>query len=335
MLGFARYLRLRDDQAGDNLYYLGFLYTLTSLGISLWRFSALEGAEGIVANFGIAVSSTILGVALRVFFSQMRQDPLEVERSARLELAEAARRVRQELDATVFEFSSFRRATQQSLLEGMAEVRNQIELASTTVVQALGELPDRSATPLMEASRQIGEILQGLSKALSAGLEESAATLGEGTSLLRSAATETTEVLRNFEGRLRAMQMPDGIIEIKLQPAIRGVTKALTDLSERLGAQVNQLQSAVSTIVTTIEKATTSSKSVSEAQNQHLERIATLLSFNEKALRQLYDQLEVPKKQDEHGAGPQRTLTEADPAHEGSLAPQNYGFFSRIWRERG
>jgi hypothetical protein len=39
-LGSARYLRLRDDQAGDNLYYLGFLYTLTSLGVSLWQFSS-------------------------------------------------------------------------------------------------------------------------------------------------------------------------------------------------------------------------------------------------------------------------------------------------------
>src|ERR1700722_14574799 len=34
VLSFARYLRLRDDQAGDNLYYLGFLFTLTSLGVS-------------------------------------------------------------------------------------------------------------------------------------------------------------------------------------------------------------------------------------------------------------------------------------------------------------
>lgn len=123
ILLFARYLRLRDDQSGDNLYYLGFLYTLTSLGVSLWQFSSTGGAETIVTNFGVAVSSTILGVALRVIFNQMRQDPLEVERSARLELAEAARRVRQELDGTVFELSGFRRATQQSLSDGLIEVK--------------------------------------------------------------------------------------------------------------------------------------------------------------------------------------------------------------------
>ena len=30
LLGFARLFRLRDDQSGDNLYYMGFLFTLTS-----------------------------------------------------------------------------------------------------------------------------------------------------------------------------------------------------------------------------------------------------------------------------------------------------------------
>ena len=75
-LGLARYFRLRDDQAGDNLYYLGFLYTLTSLGASLWQFSVEAGAEGIVTNFGIAISSTILGVALRVCSIRCAKTPL-------------------------------------------------------------------------------------------------------------------------------------------------------------------------------------------------------------------------------------------------------------------
>src|SRR6266566_1754367 len=55
VLGLARYFRLRDDQAGDNLYYLGFLYTLVSLGVSLWQFSIDEGADAVVTNFGVAI----------------------------------------------------------------------------------------------------------------------------------------------------------------------------------------------------------------------------------------------------------------------------------------
>ena len=95
-LGLARLFRLRDDQSGDNLYYMGFLFTLTSLAVSLYQFSASGSAEQIVQNFGIAIASTIAGIALRIFFNQMRRDPVEVEHVARLELAEASRKVKRE-----------------------------------------------------------------------------------------------------------------------------------------------------------------------------------------------------------------------------------------------
>ena len=94
VITLSRSLRLRDDQLGDNLYYMGFLFTLTSLGVSLYQFSASHAAEEIVQNFGIAIGSTIAGIGLRVIFNQMRRDPVEIERTMRLELAEAARRVR-------------------------------------------------------------------------------------------------------------------------------------------------------------------------------------------------------------------------------------------------
>ena len=81
-LGLARLFRLRDDQSGDNLYYMGFLFTLTSLAVSLYQFSSAGSAEQIVQNFGIAIGSTIAGITLRIFFNQMRRDPVEVEHAA-------------------------------------------------------------------------------------------------------------------------------------------------------------------------------------------------------------------------------------------------------------
>lgn len=53
LLGFARLFRLRDDQSGDNLYYMGFLFTLTSLGASLYQFSPEGGPS---RSSGILVS---------------------------------------------------------------------------------------------------------------------------------------------------------------------------------------------------------------------------------------------------------------------------------------
>src|SRR6202007_2920571 len=115
-----------DDQAGDNLYYMGFLFTLTSLAVSLYQFDAAKSAEQIVQNFGIAIASTIAGIPLRILFNQMRRDPVEVEATARLELAEASRRVKRELESTVLEFGYFRRMTQQSMTDALDEVKESI-----------------------------------------------------------------------------------------------------------------------------------------------------------------------------------------------------------------
>jgi len=291
VLGLARHLRLRDDQAGDNLYYLGFLYTLTSLGVSLWQFSTSGGADAVVTNFGVAVSTTILGVALRVIFGQMRQDPLEVERSARLELADAARRVKQELDGTVLEFSSFRRATQQSLSEGVEEIKKQIDSVSKTVTQMLQDLPQRSAKPIEAASKQIGEAVGTLASTLAFSLDQSTVKLNKEASELASTLGTITGTLKNVERQLKSIQMPDAIIEVKLQPTIKSMTKALKDLTDGLGSQVDKLQTAVNALTTETQNSRRGSESAVAVLNHNSEQIIALLTSTRDEFRHLAESL--------------------------------------------
>ena len=101
-------LRVRLDQAGDNAYYLGLLFTLVSMAVALYEFSgtalgdpaatARTGVESIIANFGVALGSTIAGIFLRVLLHQMRVDPADVENMTRIELADASKRVKAQLD---------------------------------------------------------------------------------------------------------------------------------------------------------------------------------------------------------------------------------------------
>ena len=122
----SRY-RLREDHAGDNLYYLGFLYTLTSLSYSLYEFTQEDqGTQRIISNFGIALATTIVGLALRVLFTQMREDPIEIEREARIELSQFVANLKSELDDAVLAFNSFRRSTLQSIDEGFSEIRTKV-----------------------------------------------------------------------------------------------------------------------------------------------------------------------------------------------------------------
>lgn len=241
VLGFARLFRLRDDQSGDNLYYMGFLFTLTSLGVSLYQYSSLGSAEEIVQNFGIAIASTIAGIALRIFFNQMRRDPVEVEHFARLELAEASRKVKRELESTVLEFAYFRRATQQSITDSLEEVKALLSDAKTSFIVQLGEFAKDSSEPLVKASQKSGDTIEGLSARISSTLDNIAARLTEQSRLIVDNSTATVQALDAVVSKLKAMQTPEQVIEIKLNPAIQGLSRAVNNFTKSADAHAQTI----------------------------------------------------------------------------------------------
>ena len=241
LLGLARVFRLRDDQSGDNLYYMGFLFTLTSLGVSLYQFTPELGSDQIVRNFGVAIASTIAGVALRIFFNQMRRDPIEVEATARLELAEASRKVKVELESTILEFSSFRRITQQSLGDALDELK---ETLGATRQELAGEIKDFAVTarqPLEDASKRSGEALNMMNSQATRTFEAMSKQLVEqGDRLTRSTAA-MIKAIDAVVGKLTSLQTPEQIIEIKLAPMIQGLSRAVNSFNKSAETQAKTM----------------------------------------------------------------------------------------------
>ncbi|HML13223.1 MAG TPA: hypothetical protein VK456_07940 [Xanthobacteraceae bacterium] len=240
LIWLARSLRLRDDQAGDNLYYMGFLFTLTSLGVSLYQFNAARAAEEIVQNFGIAIGSTISGIALRVIFNQMRHDPVEVERTMRLELAEAARRVRRELDSTVVEFGYLRRSAQQAAADSFAQVAEKFDEIARRLLASMDELAAKSAQPLDAAAQRSGDMvrrLAGSAEQLAGETERLSQTTGE-------VATRIDEVAR----KLADAPGPGDAVAAALTPVVRALGEAVDRFTGQLEGQsaaaANMLEAA-------------------------------------------------------------------------------------------
>jgi hypothetical protein len=256
MIGYAvllgaRLFRLRDDQAGDNLYYMGFLFTLTSLAVSLYQFSAAGSAEQIVQNFGIAIASTIAGITLRILFNQMRRDPVEVEATARMELAEASRRVKRELESVLLEFGYFRRMTQQSVTDALDEAQESIGRAHK---EYSGELKKLS-------SQRSEQTLDGLNERTVQVLDVSRQLVREGEQLAKSTA-KIVGAIDSLFVKLASRQTPEQIIQSELAPLIQSLTQAL-----------NSLHSSVETQAKNTEVNLEHAQSVVVAVNQLLQEI--------------------------------------------------------------
>ncbi len=235
-------LRLRDDQTGDNLYYMGFLFTLTSLGVALYQFTSEGSADQIVQAFGVAIGSTIAGIFLRVLLTQMRRDPVDVERDARLELAEAARRMRRELDATVLELTNFRRATMQVMSDGYQDVQVKVDDISSRLMKSIEETVNQTRAPMIDVSKTSSELLGTMSESTAQKLDSLAAILAtklgasgerlnEENNQLAAAVSKMRDSLENMSAKLQAMQTPDRLIEIKLEPILKPLIKNAADVA--------------------------------------------------------------------------------------------------------
>jgi hypothetical protein len=245
MLGIARLFRLRDDQSGDNLYYMGFLFTLTSLAVSLYQFRAEGAAEQIVQNFGIAIASTIAGITLRILFNQMRRDPIEVEATARLELADASRKVKRELESTVLEFGYFRRMTQQSITDALDEINETLGSASDKLATEIRTFAQTAGKPLEEASQRSGKTLDTLNEKVVGTLETVSARLVRESDQLSRSTSTIVKAIDGLAAKLAAMQTPEQIIEIKLAPVVSGLTKAINSFSKSAEVQAKTIDASL------------------------------------------------------------------------------------------
>lgn len=305
LITLARGLRLRDDQSGDNLYYMGFLFTLTSLGVSLYQFSATNAAEEIVQNFGIAIASTIAGIGLRVIFNQMRRDPIEVERTMRLELAEAARRVRRELDSSVVEFGYFRRSAQQSAADSFKHVTETFETMLATFFSRLDEVAKNVAVPVEAASRRSGAAMGELSKTIGTTLTASAENLSTETAKLSGQVGAIATALDGVTARLNAMQTPERQIEDRLEPMAQLLAQAVEQMKaqsvqqgELVAALRGEFDATTATNRAALESAITMINATADVLNEikansrdYVEALSTMLERTDETMRTFTDVL--------------------------------------------
>lgn len=293
--------QLRGDRAGDSVYYLGFLYTLLSLGLSLYQFVlAGMGAREIVGNLGIALSTTILGLAGRVILTQLREDPVEIEESARMALAEAASQVRSELAQMVEDVNTFRRTTMQSIVEGAEELSRETN-------KALSE----NVTAFTSSARAVVDRI-----------EEVFAEFGDNAKKLNKVSAGTVNALEKLIARVEAIEAPQSLISAKFDPLAERIGEVITVFNvrteeqrlavDRLRAMVEETASKAGTsldgmasLATSIGRIVDGVESQAKAVSADAEAIRTLVEVVRASLS------EIPER---HGAASTKLAETAEEA---------------------
>ena len=151
-------VQIRPDRLGDNFYYLGFIYTLASLCAALLQLRSEPQIAELLGNFGIALITTVVGVAGRVVFVQMRGELDDIELRVRRDLAAASADLRAQLVIALREFETFHIGVLQAASETMAKVAQQAE----ENVKKLATAGTERVTDAVSESHRQAELLGGM-----------------------------------------------------------------------------------------------------------------------------------------------------------------------------
>ncbi len=236
MLLFAYVVRdteVSNESKGDSLYYLGLLFTFGALVAALVAFTTETGTEGtadIIRNFGIALLTTIVGLAGRVWYAMLQDAPGDLEEMQRKNLEEAVaemkgslNRARDELDLMVGKFQDSAREMTDAAT-GIAE-----EAARTG--KTLQSLLARATESLSSASDRASD----LDNALAGGTEaarsfrESVRTIVEPSTALAQDLAAASAQVHSFNDTLaRAQQIAEPTVE-----SIRAISDGLVAAAAR------------------------------------------------------------------------------------------------------
>lgn len=213
-----RLLTIREDIIGDNAYYLGFLFTLTSLSYALFNFTkAGADANSIIESFGIALWSTIAGIAARVFFAQLRQDPDDIEKDARARIAETANALNTQLGAATVSFNEYRRGLEQSLAEAFTDNKSKINDSLLSSLEKFTATTESMASHIDHVFKEFSSHTEKLNKA----------------------SEKTVVALENLNQRISGIESPDHLVNKKFEVIFANLDTAGEKLALVTNSQTN------------------------------------------------------------------------------------------------
>lgn len=176
---FRSDIRLRPDKLGDNIYYMGFVFTLASMASALRSLQSGTDISDLIGSFGVALFTTIAGIVGRVVLLQMRTEVEDVEEIVRNDLVQHAEALRGQLLASIESLEVFRLGVRDALDRRLEEavqmhekvINDHIARMSSVTKTALNRL-NEAASANQQSFSEIYTATQGTVRSLQTSTEQ-------------------------------------------------------------------------------------------------------------------------------------------------------------------
>jgi hypothetical protein len=266
----------RPDRLGDNFYYMGFVFTLASMSAALVDLQGGADVSTLIGSFGIALFSTIAGIAGRVLLQQFRTEVEDIETIIRNDLLNATQLLKGQLLSAVNDLESFRLGVKEKVEIQLQETLDDHRRASDEHLASL-------STIVADLLERLGALFTSHDEALQQ---------------LNTSTGATVTALHGVVERLDNIRPPADLLDRKLEPVFTRIGAVIAGFEETAVADreqqrawveaVNQIRGTVSDIgrhtsrlrkhSQDMEKATTSGDALVEILEQLQRRFEGLVS---------------------------------------------------------
>lgn len=223
---------LTDDKFADSCYYLGFLFTIAAIVISLIDIgSAKVSIEALAWRFGVAMVSTVIGMAVRVYLVNFRVEADDAVRIVEDALISGAERFTNNLELASERYRRFEADINTSTNQVLEHINQRLE-------KMIADYAVRLAEQFNDVSLKIERIstaaLEQINKASSSVLDAST-HVQEG---IRSTMDSFQEDMKNYQvaikRNLEESVLPHDFFASKISPAVEGLSEAVAKQSSLL-----------------------------------------------------------------------------------------------------
>lgn len=269
---------LTDEKFADTCYYMGFIFTITSIVISLFGLEGIENNFAQIAfRFGAAMVSTLIGLIARVYLVSFKVDSSSAIDSAEDALIRGSQAFIAKLEAASDQYSQFESRVTASTNLVEEHVRTRIEKLS---VQYSDQLQSHFDTQQQHLSNLINASMEKMIEATSSmtgAVEPLKARVIQATDELASSLAKFQDGL---EHKLLTIKFPDDYFSERL-------AKPVSELSEELGkvtAQVAGIVNEVKNSSTSLGRAITSLNKKLEVGESNLTAIESIVQTSHDTL---------------------------------------------------
>ena len=276
-----------DEKFADSCYYLGFLFTITSIILCLFDLPTIGmNIQSIAVRFGAAMVSTVLGLGVRIYLIGFRKDASDALHDVESSVIEISGRLREQLLLSFEKLRDFEGQVASAAQASIERTNLQNDSASKNHAHRISLLFDDLKSASEKSFDEAGMRLASAHDQHSQAMADQSRQFG---ALIEGLELKVGQFADAMDARLKSTVFPDDFFQKELAAPLTSLVERVQEISSGVSAAGTGLGEYSQVLKSTIKLLRTKSAS-SEGS---LDRVIALANQQESLFNETQGQLAV------------------------------------------